>query len=393
MIFLTVVGSWSGALWYDRREKRKVQEKWATLVSHIANEPVATNQLSRRVTIFLAAPPGDGLRSAREHFLEYVKPVLVAASLNWDVVEGRREGDVRAGLAERVRRYRRKHGETAQTSLEPTIQDALEAVRERTGVTEAFDIGGDIVIGRHTWKEYMRGLHEGWLGPLDPPPEPQPAEPSISPSIEASAADAPVEVAPTSTDDASPQSPEEPKKEEEKKAEEKPKPLVTPAYNTIAQYAESEVPRSMPAELQPSTPIPFPHLLGFRNTPRRMYRFLTRRHTADDIGRQTAAAVMAAYRPYSTVAGADEPNEQFEQQREMEQEEGDWLPANVKRDPAQPEKEREWLDKITLDARIAERMRRFQIRPEDEERANKIRQGGSDTLQMPEKPTLSDYDL
>jgi hypothetical protein len=26
---------------------------------------------------------------------------------------------------------------------------------------------GDLVIGRHTWKEYIRGLHEGWLGPLD----------------------------------------------------------------------------------------------------------------------------------------------------------------------------------------------------------------------------------
>ena len=81
------------------------------MVSYLAREPLPTTQLPRKFTVFLCAPPGDGLRSAREYFQEYIKPVLVAAAVDWDVVEGRREGEVRAGLAARVRALRRKHGE------------------------------------------------------------------------------------------------------------------------------------------------------------------------------------------------------------------------------------------------------------------------------------------
>ena len=134
LIFLTITGSWTGALLYDRRAKRKAQNKWCTLVSHIAKEPLPTNTLPRRVTIYLAAPPGDGLRSAREHFVEYVKPVLVAAALDWDVVEGRREGDIRAGLAERIRRFRRTKGDVAETPLEEDVKLALERIRTKDSV-------------------------------------------------------------------------------------------------------------------------------------------------------------------------------------------------------------------------------------------------------------------
>lgn len=65
-----------------------------------------------------SAPPGDGLRAAREHFHEYVKPILVAGAVDWEVIEGRKEGDVRAGLAAKIRRLRRRNGEKG----DPRIQ-------------------------------------------------------------------------------------------------------------------------------------------------------------------------------------------------------------------------------------------------------------------------------
>ena len=73
--------------------------------------------------------------------------------------------------------------------------------------------------------------------------------------------------------------------EQEKKPERPPQP---PPYNSPADYAESALPAAIPAELGPAAPIPFPHVLGFSNTPTRLVRFLNRRKLADDIGREVA---------------------------------------------------------------------------------------------------------
>ena len=198
MIFLSITGSWTAAVMYDRRQKRRIQKKWATVVEHIAHEPLDPHQLPRKLTIYLSAPPMDGLVPARDHFHQYVKPILVAAALDWDAIEGRREGDVRAGLAERIRKLRRRKGEATAEPMELGLAEELEGLRQRAGVSEWGGPGGDIIIGRHTWKEYVRGLHEGWLGPLDAPPVPEPASESISAGTTPAPAD---DASPTATAD------------------------------------------------------------------------------------------------------------------------------------------------------------------------------------------------
>src|SRR5579862_5493860 len=114
LIFLSVTGSFTAAILYDRHAKKKIQQKWCDLVSHLADETLDTAAMPRKVTIFLSAPPGDGLSPAREHFREYVKPLLVAAAIDWEVIEGRKEGDVQKGLAEKLRSTRRRSGEGDQ---------------------------------------------------------------------------------------------------------------------------------------------------------------------------------------------------------------------------------------------------------------------------------------
>jgi import inner membrane translocase subunit TIM54 len=391
MIFLSITGSWTAAVMYDRREKKRIQRKWSKLVEHIAQEPLDVHQLPRRLTVYVSAPPADGLVPARDHFYEYVKPILVAAALDWDAVEGRREGDVRAGLAERIRKLRKQRGEL---SLEPIAEDdteeALAGLRQRSGVREWDGPRGDIVIGRHTWKEYVRGLHEGWLGPLDAPApaaEPTPLDFPIA-QIEESAStpmttgSEPVVV--HATDDASPQSlpdtplPEEtekPKEEENKpKKKKQPPPFIKPS-----EYENAVISRNCPQALGPSAVIAFPHLLGFFNFPIRLYRFLNKRQVADDIGRETAAAVLGAYRPFEVAGetanngGDDEGNSaQWEQQRLLAHEEADYHKTAKDRSKDEEGKERVWLDDMVLDPRIAERMRRFAINAEVEERANSL---------------------
>ncbi|KAG8625589.1 hypothetical protein KVT40_005990 [Elsinoe batatas] len=407
LIFLTVTGSFTAAVLYDKREKRKIQDKWTSLVSPLKDEVLAPNQLPRKVKIYVQAPPGDGLTPARELFYEYVKPILVAGGLEWEVVEGRREGDVRWGVAEGVRKERRRRGEGSEQEEEDVIRNA----RERVGTKEWEGVGGELVIGRHTWKEFIRGLHEGWLGPVDKPKEqvpevtPEPAmvledKPGDGHSY-SSLGDAAVSTLADVVDNASsseqspaPVADPEPEQKEptaEEKAEEERKKRLKPGpYNSTTDYSSASLPRSLPQALGPTTVIQFPHLIGFTYTPRRVWRFLHRRDLADSIGRQVAGLVLGTqHRSFDTQNPPDAPTSEapfatsdetgqerrlWEQQRLLAHEEGEWH-KSVKKRVREEGKEDVWRDEMVVDERIAGRMRKFELSREDEERARRIWNG------------------
>lgn len=377
MIFWTLSSSLAAAIIYDRREKKRATARWAHSVEHLAKRPLAhPSQMPRKVTVYLEAPPGDGLRVAQDHYSEYIKPVLAASGLDWDFVQGRQQGDIRAAVAERVRRKRRAQekdvaDKDAPAAELPTEEDRIDAWRQAHGVPLYDGVRGDIVIGRHAWKEYTRGMHEGWLGPLTAPPHAQP--------------DPEPETAESDEDANKPKRP----------------PQIKP-YNSPDDYATAHLPMLAPNEFAPSVPISFPHILGFLNTPKRFVRFLTRRKLADDIGREVAAVCLSAYREYHEEAGADDMRQDshWEQQRALTHEEQDWVKsvwkaekeeektATKKGDDASPlapgselvdgskpataAKEKIWPRPMVIDQRIGMRMRRFELLPEDEERAKGI---------------------
>lgn len=356
LIFWAITGAFTSAVIYDKREKKRATAKWRRAVAPLATEPITSaNQLPRKLTIYLEAPPGDGLRAAQDHFIEYAKPVLAASGLDWEFVQGRQQGDVRAAVAENVRRSRRAH-ERPGEEIPRTDETSLEELRKRMGVPQYEGVKGDIVLGRHTWKEYVRGLHEGWLGPLDPPALPEPeVKPEPEPVVDANTAEAD-------------KPEEEKKKEEEKKPDRPPQPQP---YNSPDDYSVASLPPQIPTEFSPSSPIAFPHRLGFRHTFVRLGRFLNRRKLADDIGRDVAAVCFAASREWREADG------QYEQQLALHHEESDW-PKSVWKDEevkaeaeaaAAPPKEKIWVSPLVVDSRLMQRMRRFEIRPEDEARA------------------------
>lgn len=354
------------------------------------------------MTVYLAAPPGDGLRSAREHFHLYVKPVLVAAAMDWDVIEGRKEGDVRHKTAERIRKKRKRAGEGEPPTEEEAEAITVNSLRESKGIRDYDGVAGDIVIGRNTWKEYVRGLHEGWLGPADPPKpaesdQPQEAESSASKPGHSSFGDLAVKAAVGSTkpqqksesefvpdepakdepgstaDDASPQ--EKPEDEKKKEEEEKPKPRQPPPYIQPSEYQSATASPNLPDILGPSVGVRYPHILGFRNTPTRIYRFLTRRNLADSIGKEVAAAVLASHRPYMTDTSGDDQTAASgsEMAKVLQHEESDWWKTTF--NPRKEHEESVWIEDMTLDERIAGRMRTFQLTSEDEDRAKRLGDG------------------
>lgn len=373
-----------------------MQRKWCHLVEHLANDPLDAKAMPRKLTVFLEGPPNDGLRSAQEHFKEYVKPILVASGLDWEFIQGRKEGDIRADLADKIRDSRLPPDQR-------TEENVISQIRRKNEIQEFEGPRGDIVIGRHTWKEYVRGLHEGWLGPLVEPvkaveektPESSisqdPAPTSILVDTKTLSEDSATVIHDTSASGeekpAVPLPEETVPKDDAPKADEKPK--KPSPFISVADYQSAPTPPELPAQFDPSTPITFPHILGFLNTPRRIYRFLNRRELADTIGRETAAIVLANCRPYSTTSvpelptsftaddaspssaeGADNVPQTAEQQTSLFEEEKEWHKSVRVRTEDEPE--RTWLEPVTLDPRIASRMRRFELSLEDEERALSI---------------------
>lgn len=362
MIFWTITGSFTAAVIYDKREKKRATARWSKAVSHLAKEPIGSaNQLPRKLTIFLESPPTEGLRPAQDHFTEYMKPILAASGLDWEFVQGRKEGDVRAAVAEKIRRTRRLQEGAPVQEQEPTGEEIVRGIRERNATPEWTGINGDLVVGRHTWKEYIRGLHEGWLGPLTAPVIPE------IPKLET-----PVESAEGTTEGST-----EEKKEEEKKEEKKPERPAQPLpHNATSDYESSHLPTQIPSEFSPSNAVHFPHLLGFSNTFIRLGRFLNRRALADEVGREVAAVCLAHAREYRQDTVGEEP----EIQTVLDKEEPDWpksvwkeeKPKEGEADAATPAPEKIWTSPIVLDPRIVQRMRRFEMLPEDEARAREI---------------------
>ncbi|KAL9598222.1 MAG: hypothetical protein Q9219_004642 [cf. Caloplaca sp. 3 TL-2023] len=412
LIFLSVTGSFTTAIVYDRYQKKRAQQRWCNLVSHISKEPLSSKQLPRRITIFLSAPPGDSLRAARDHFHEYVKPVLVAGALDWDVVEGRVEGDVRAGLAERIRKRRRKSGEQmvkdGENGTSGQEEDLIQQLRDNAGIGEWEGLQGDLVLGRNTWKEYIRGLHEGWLGPLDPPsidrPEPSKVD-DDSVSTDQSAIDSsafPSSSTVSETSDPSEGSEtrsskaDEPQTPENQNEKEKPKKLTQERpYIYPPAYPDARPAPSIPESFSPSAVLPFPNLLGFLGTPVRIYRFLNRRYLADDTAREVAALVLAnhtqswdAEMDFTSSADLDASpgsvgvthgdanaadviatRPKWGQEDALELEERDWHKSAWQSRP--DEGERVWKEQMVIDPRIGERMRRFQLLGEEKEKAER----------------------
>lgn len=411
MIFLTITGSWTAAVFYDKREKKRVQKKWCDLVAHISQEPLPVRQMRRKLTVFLAAPPGDGIRPSREYFKEYVKPVLVAAAMDYDVIEGRKEGDVRYGTAEQIRRLRRKKGQTTPASVDAEMdtEAAIDVIREKMHLEPEPGVRGDLVLGRHTWKEYIRGLHEGWLGPVEEPVPPK-IETEIPP-IQPQTGAGPDDPEPI------PGNPEPEKKAEEEK--EKKPPFPPPAYLSTDKYSSAVLSPDTPGMLEPSQPIYQQHILGFLKFPQRMYHFLNRRQLADRIGGETAAIVLAASRPYAqgeAVSGArardmdpfvtnvpDEDDatqtaQNWEQSTLLQIEESRWHKSVRKPRKEGDDTERVWLNDVVIDSRIGARMSKFELNPEEEERARRIASGAETTRAIPvhdlrtEKVVLGDVD-
>ncbi|KTW31173.1 uncharacterized protein T551_01246 [Pneumocystis jirovecii RU7] len=158
IVFPLAVLSFSGLVIYDKIAKKKIIEKHCNRVKSLANEPMSPLDLPRKVKIYMSPFPGSDLHASRMQFQKYICPILQAGAVDYEIIEGNKEGDLKNYVSEEIRCLRR-----GELSIDPEMQKVMVNVRPSTEEDCA------IIVGRQTLKEYLAGIHEGWLEPLESP--------------------------------------------------------------------------------------------------------------------------------------------------------------------------------------------------------------------------------
>jgi import inner membrane translocase subunit TIM54 len=374
LIFWAVTGTIAGWITYDRYERKRVREQWKQRVSYLASQKMNPLEMPRKVTVYVAPPPGDYLDASLTHFRQYIKPVLTASATDFDLRTESRQGEIRHRVAEEIRNRRR--AELGLETSDPEFKDELDRTIE-SGL-QYDNTGGVICVGRGAYKEYMHGLQEGWLGPLEQPADLQEDATTNSDDVAAfpTREDDMRDIMGEKKEEEEPQQhssePETLDQQQEKSAsdneneektessgegeseekKEKQAPVPKP-YIPLTKFSEAELSAEFRRAADqgnmadPMAIINQPHILGFLNTPIRLYRFFNRRYLADRMGAATAAVVFAQTRPFTK-----------EDDDACIQEEDDW-PKKWKQKGL--DKGSEWMVDLQVDDRIRQNLRIYEL--------------------------------
>ncbi|GEQ72488.1 hypothetical protein JCM33374_g6175 [Metschnikowia sp. JCM 33374] len=407
MIFWTLLASVGGGIYYDKSQQKAIRERYMKQVEHLGKEVYTTNRLPRKLSIFIAPPPDDFLEESLRHFRRYIKPILNAAAIDFEVYTENRQGEIRSEVAEKVRQLRREEKATELAAQEYAAKEAYnkswskffresvpsvfqkfkrkepepEKFVSRNELYKPTDVlglyklaepvepsrdfgddallcGGVICIGRGTYKEYMNGVHEGLLGPLDKPVEvlevakpaagTTPENTSDNSDGDKNTSDVEEKKAPEIADFA------EKEGEQEKKRDPVPKPYILPG-----DYAKGELApeldltkvirnkHNVPVIFeQPIYVFALPKLTGFMNMPRKIYRFFTTRELAEEVSEHTL-----------TIVNGDSRKFEFKDKFLGKEEEVEWPKKWVERGKA---KDSEWVQELEIDERVTSRMKVFE---------------------------------
>ncbi|EIW84851.1 hypothetical protein CONPUDRAFT_134720 [Coniophora puteana RWD-64-598 SS2] len=279
LIFLSVTSSVTSYYIYDRRQCTRIRDEFKERVRHLAEEPLGTQDLPRKVQVYASKWPGDqDPDTAGRFFKKYVKPILVAAAVDYTLHVGRKHGDTERLIYDQtVDRRRIDAGLDPEPAPPVPLPHFPSYATQRARELE----GGTILVGRHTLKEYLAGLSRGWSaglarvdreealaqelasdGAFDLPPDPEdpaatldgepiPTQSRLTPSMSLG---------------------------------------LQPDFRTMQQQQKSAAPQSadaasssvaVPSEIPPQPPmlfVPFTDHIGFRQVPCMIWGFFNERH-------------------------------------------------------------------------------------------------------------------
>lgn len=230
LIFFGVVGSGISSYFYDQNEIKKLRLKYMKEASRLMDEinieknskfndadkfdikDVPTNLKLRKLKIIIAPLPDDYLDNTMKVWRRYMKPVIHSAGLDYDLVLGDEQGKIREKIADELRGYKKtmsveeKNTENVAPAIivneidalnqnqeedlvDPLVEDILNKTYDFSNVLGVFyknkelkdesiiyedalvkddsKVGGVVCLGRGAFKEYLNGIQEGLLGPVE----------------------------------------------------------------------------------------------------------------------------------------------------------------------------------------------------------------------------------
>ncbi|KAJ6490481.1 inner membrane protein import complex subunit Tim54-domain-containing protein [Mycena vulgaris] len=267
LIFLSVTSSVAGLYIYDRQQCKAIRRAYIDKVKDLAEEPVGALYRPRKVTVYGGKWPGDEDHDqALKYFRKYVKPILVAAAVDFVMIGGKRLGDIANRVADDTKTQRRL---AAGIEAPPEVYKQLPTYRtpEEERMAERED--GIVIIGRPTFKEFMAGLKRGWTEPLH--------------KVDA--------------DDLLAQ-----ELENDGRFDEEDDPLPAEFKPPTAASDSTQQPPIPP--LPPLLLVPFTDILGFTKIPLMIWQFFNRRHDVRAGAEAGYTLVMKHTRPFSPPSDA-----------------------------------------------------------------------------------------
>ncbi|KAI9487569.1 MAG: mitochondrial import inner membrane translocase subunit Tim54 [Benjaminiella poitrasii] len=285
VIFSGIAGAISGIIYVSNKNTEEAKKRIAQRVSFLAEKPCGVHEMPRKVLVYISAPPGDSIEKSRNWFREYVKPVLVAGAVDYEVKEAKSTGQIESSVIEEIVKSRREATEkesvandTTQkhTSNNPFAAPAMgEIMHQRQKDNTKFD--GILAIGRNAYREVLDGFSKGCDASLAVVEEKPPVEDTIETKIEESQnnsnEDQLVEKEPLITND-------------EEKILDQPQ-----SIEDNDQYF------SLPPEFAPVMYIPHVNIIGWSNLPYRLYMWYADYKRIEDVGKYVVAVVLNKTRP------------------------------------------------------------------------------------------------
>lgn len=308
-IFLLSVASVSYLYYEDRRQCKKILEEYKERVRGLAEQPLAPSQYPRKVTVYTAKYPGDDdYEVGALYFRRYVKPILVAAAVDYEIISGTRYGGLARDLRDRIHERRRNLAGVLPWPSTPApgapvmpfaLSPAAQLQRELDGAV--------VIVGRPALKEWAWGLKEGWNTEI--PVKPVDHDELLANQLSEDSTFEEEPEPPQPTDMSNNPGDEEPLPLPSKgfmlpsqvgfQSMQRPgaNPYLPGATQSVASQNQSKTPEPAQPKLAPATPIPaqppicfvdFTNLVGWRNIPRRIVHFFNHR---EDVRRGAEAGL------------------------------------------------------------------------------------------------------
>ncbi|KAJ7709460.1 inner membrane protein import complex subunit Tim54-domain-containing protein [Mycena rosella] len=270
LIFLSVTSSVAGLYIYDRQQCKVIRRTYIEKVKDLAEEPVGALYRPRKVTVYGGKWPGDEDHDqSLRYFRKYVKPILVAAAVDFTMIGGKRLGDIANRVADDIKSQRRLE---AGLDSRPEVFKQLPTYRsleeERLSDLE----GGIVIVGRPSFKEFMAGLKRGWTEPLTKVDTDELLAQELEDDGRFDEADDPTRVASK---------------------------IVQPPSDPF-----SSAPRPPIPPLPPLLLVPFTNLIGFTKIPLMIWQFFNRRHDVRAGAEAGYTLVMKHTRPFAPPSDA-----------------------------------------------------------------------------------------